>query len=428
MDYSQTLEFLFTRLQSFHNAGAVAYKPGLDRALALSEAFGNPHRNLKVIHVGGTNGKGSTAHTLAAILRSAGYRTGLYTSPHLVDFRERIRIDGKPIPESEVIDFVSRFIEKDIPLDPSFFELTTIMAFEHFARNNVDYAVVEVGLGGRLDTTNIVSPVASVITNISFDHTALLGNTLPEIAAEKAGIIKPSVPVVIGEAEGDVRRVFADTAAERNAPVFFADENTELLSVTPGNEFNIYHTASFGDVRGELTGDCQWLNARTVLTAVSVLRGLGIEISTEAVRSGFARVTGLTGLMGRWMKVSECPEMVCDTGHNPGGWQYLGPRLKTIAGVRTLHVVIGFVNDKDITHILDFMPRNAVYYFVQPSVDRAAGSSDVASKAAAVGLAGESYPSVMAGVEAAKKAASPSDFIFVGGSTFVVADLLSAMG
>lgn len=425
MTYEQCTEFLFERTPMFQSLGPGAYKPGLETVTRLSEAFGSPHKGLRCIHVGGTNGKGSTAHTLAAVLQSAGYRTGLYTSPHLTDFRERIRIDGRMISRDEVCDFVDRFNSRPelMELAPTFFELTTVMAFEHFARHKVDVAVIEVGLGGRLDSTNIISPDLSVITNISLDHTALLGHSEPEIAAEKAGIIKPGVPVVIGESEGEVREVFAHRAVETESPIYYADSMRLYDEAIETGDIIRYTATAFGDIDSELTGGCQRHNAATILCALQRLKELGYRIDSDAVRRGFADVCGLTGLMGRWMKVGDRPMTVCDTGHNPGGWQYLGPRLA--AEGRKLHMVIGFVNDKDISTIIGMMPREAHYYFVTPSVKRGLNSVTLTSRFAEAGINGECFPTMADGYKKALSAAGEGDMIFVGGSTFVVADLLS---
>jgi dihydrofolate synthase/folylpolyglutamate synthase len=423
MNYEETLNYMFTRLQAFHNVGATAYKPGLHTAYALSEAFGNPHTKFKSIHVGGTNGKGSTAHTIAAVLQSAGYKVGLYTSPHILDFRERIRVNGEPIAKELVIDFIERYQCVQADVDPSFFELTTIMAFEHFAREQVDYAVIEVGLGGRLDTTNIISPELSIITNISLDHIALLGDTVEKIAAEKAGIIKSDIPAVIGEAQPGVRAVFEARAAEVGAPIVFAEDDDKLAGYNAAVDHITYQTKQWGDVHGELIGGCQWLNARTILSALAVLKGKGLNITAQAVQTGFSRVCELTGLLGRWMQVSASPLTICDTGHNVGAWQYLGPRLKTVD--RDLRMVIGFVNDKDITHILEFMPVDAKYYFVQPSNQRAAKSIDVAAQAAKAGITGQTFATVADGYKKALADADKDSMIYVGGSTFVVADFLA---
>lgn len=424
MDYNQAIEFLYTRLPMFQRVGAPAYKPGLDTSIALAAAFGNPHESYKTIHVGGTNGKGSTAHTLAAILQSAGYKVGLYTSPHLVDFRERIRVDGKMMPREDVTEFVERYRTLDLGISPSFFELTMVMAFEYFAKEKVDVAVIEVGLGGRLDSTNIITPCLSVITNISFDHTQFLGDTLPAIAAEKAGIIKPGVPVVIGESSGDVREVFSQKAAAEGAPIRYADDEHPFAEVLVVDEGIIYRSTPYGDLTGELSGECQPKNTATILVAVNELRKMGWHITTPAVKKGFAEVCGLTGLMGRWMKLADAPFTVCDTGHNTGGWQYLSRQIAESPGKK--HIVIGFVNDKDVTSILRMLPSDARYYFTRASIARALDERLLLEKATAEGLNGEAYPDVASAYAAARDSASPDDTIFIGGSTFVVADLLAS--
>ena len=356
-----------------------------------------------------TNGKGSCSHTLAAILQEAGYRVGLYTSPHLVDFRERIRINGQPIPEEYVIRFVEQergFFE---PLHPSFFELTTAMAFRYFADEKVDVAVIEVGLGGRLDCTNIIHPDVCIITNISFDHTQFLGDTLAKIAGEKAGIIKGGIPVVIGETTPETRPVFLEKAQTTGALIYFAEENDR--EDYPGIEY-------------ELKGLYQQKNARTVLTALPLLKEAGYRLDGQAVRSGFARVVELTGLMGRWQKLQESPTLICDTGHNVGGITYITEQLKQQT-YRQLHIVIGMVNDKDIRGVLALLPREATYYFTKASVKRALPESELQELAEAAGLEGDCYPDVPAAVRAAQEKSLPEDFIFVGGSSFIVADLLA---
>lgn len=426
MSYDEAINFLYTQLPMFQRAGAPAYKPGLDTSRTLDNAFGNPHKCYRTIHVAGTNGKGSTAHTIAAVLQSAGYKVGLYTSPHLVDFRERMRVDGRMISHEAVVDFVERYRAMSIGVYPSFFELTMMMAFEYFAKEKVDVAVVEVGLGGRLDSTNIISPILSVITNISFDHTAFLGDTLPAIASEKAGIIKSSIPVVIGEAEGEVKRVFADKAAEVGAPIIYAEECRPYTEAVKVDDGYLYRSTPWGDIRGALSGDCQPRNAATILTALEQLQHIGLNISGQAVIEGMSDVCRLTGLMGRWMTLQSSPRVVCDTGHNVGGWEYISRQLASVT-TSQLRLVIGFVNDKDITHILDLMPRNAKYYFTQASIPRALAAEEVARIANAKGLCGTCFPTVADAYRAALAESAPDDFIFVGGSTFVVADLLSSL-
>ena len=427
MNYEQTIEYLFSRLPIYQRIGASAYKEGLDNSLILDNYLGFPHRKYKTIHVAGTNGKGSTSHLLAAILQQAGYKTGLYTSPHLVDFRERIRVNGEPVSKDFVVDFVARhstFLEQ---IHPSFFELTMMMAFDYFAYSAVDVAIIEVGLGGRLDSTNIITPVLSVITNISFDHVQFLGDTLPKIAAEKAGIIKPNVPVVIGEADGEVREVFATKAKEMNASISFAQEVPILQSahiLSTGGW--IFETTQHGEILGELGGLCQDKNAVTVLTAVDELLKSGFEISDLAIKQGFAHVCKLTGLQGRWQKISDSPTIICDTAHNEGGIRYVVEQLKH-QNYNLLHMVLGMVNDKDISKVLSILPKTARYYFTKASIPRALDELELQRLASKFELEGEAYPTINNALKAAKKSASSDDFIYIGGSTFVVADALQVM-
>lgn len=425
--YEETLEYLYTRLPMFQRSGAPAYKPGLDTAHALDNAFGNPHKSYPTIHVAGTNGKGSTSHTIAAVLQSAGYKVGLYTSPHLVDFRERMRVNGNMISKEAVIDFVKRYKQMDLGLYPSFFELTMMMAFDFFAREKVDMAVIEVGLGGRLDSTNIITPELSIITNISFDHTAFLGNTLVEIAREKAGIIKPGIPVVIGEAEGDVKQVFIEKAMRESAPITFAPQHLQAIPTEQDGHLGWqYPDTPFGSVWGELAGNYQKANAGTIFTTLNVMRDAHIaQFSDKDVATGFAHVGRLTGLLGRWTTIREHPRVICDTGHNIGGWEYLSRQIAAQPGHK--HIVIGFVNDKDISHILDLMPKEASYYFTQASIPRALPASSLVQTANEKGLRGETFDSVIGAYRAALESASENDTVFIGGSTFVVADLLAGL-
>lgn len=424
MTYEETLDFLYSRLPMFQRIGSAAYKVGLDTSLALSQMYGDPHRAYRTIHVAGTNGKGSTSHTLAAILQQSGYKVGLYTSPHLVDFRERIRVNGEKISRDYVIGFVQKYLGQNAQLTPSFFELTMMMAFDYFRAEKVDVAVIEVGLGGRLDSTNIISPDLSIITNISFDHTQFLGNTLPKIASEKAGIIKPKTPVVIGSAEGDVKEVFVQKAQKENAEIIFAQGTYECQRDAEGRwQVN---TPEFGTITAELQGECQAENCLTIINAVKQLLGLGYTITPEAVREGFAHVCSLTGLMGRWMKIGQKPLRICDTGHNVGGIAHIVEQLqKERTGV--LRVIIGFVNDKDVTHILEMMPKDAVYYFTQAQLPRALDARKVKEQASRFGLQGDTYASVPEAYKAATEQATEDDFIYIGGSTFIVADLLAGI-
>ena len=417
MNYQETTEYLFNSTPVFEKIGAKAYKPGLQTTFALDDHFGHPHQKYKTIHIAGTNGKGSCSHTLAAILQSQGYKVGLYTSPHLVDFRERIRVNGECVPEQYVIDFVEENRAFFEPLHPSFFELTTAMALKYFAEQKVDYAVIEVGLGGRLDCTNIITPILSIITNISFDHTQFLGNTLAEIAGEKAGIIKPGVPVVIGEYLPETRTVFEKKAKSENAPILFAQDFdvTRLENSEPS------------DVDMELKGSYQERNKKTILTALHILRQK-LAISDEAIREGFAHVCELTGLRGRWEKLNDAPLTICDTGHNLAGWNYLAPQINSVKA-ETKHIVFGMVDDKDVAHVLQLLKEkleNRVkYYWTQPSTKRAIPVEKLSELALKLGLHGETYHSVKEAYSAALKNAEKGDFVFVGGSSYVVADLLS---
>lgn len=417
MNYQETIEYLFNSTPVFEKIGAKAYKPGLQTTFALDDHFGHPHQKYKTIHIAGTNGKGSCSHTLAAILQSQGYKVGLYTSPHLVDFRERIRVNGECVPEQYVIDFVEENRAFFEPLHPSFFELTTAMALKYFAEQKVDYAVIEVGLGGRLDCTNIITPILSIITNISFDHTQFLGNTLAEIAGEKAGIIKPGVPVVIGEYLPETRTVFEKKAKSENAPILFAQDFdvTRLENSEPS------------DVDMELKGSYQERNKKTILTALHILRQK-LGISDEAIREGFAHVCELTGLRGRWEKLNDAPLTICDTGHNLAGWSYLAPQINAVKA-ETKHIVFGMVDDKDVAHVLQLLKEkleNRVkYYWTQPSTKRAIPVEKLSELALKLGLHGSLYHSVKEAYNAALKNAGKDDFVFVGGSSYVVADLLS---
>lgn len=410
---------------AFHKIGASAYDPGLSVPLQLDAAFGYPSRKFNSIHVAGTNGKGSTAHTLAAVLASAGYKTGLFTSPHLVDFRERMRINGKMIPREQVVDFMTRWKNLNLSVTPSFFEITTAMAFDWFAAEKVDIAVIEVGLGGRLDSTNIIMPQLSVITNISLDHTAILGKTEPLIAAEKAGIIKPCVPVVIGEADGEVREVFEKKARDTGAPIVFAADTNCLNIVAIGSDCHPVYSTPFGVLSGQLTGECQHRNAATIMSALVVLKSLGWKIPDEAVVKGVGHVCELTGLTGRWMQLSDTPLVIADTGHNIGGWNLIAPRLAGMEGVKNL--VIGFVTDKDTAPVFSLMRSipHARLWMTQASTPRATPAATLADAAREAGLdvAGV-FPTVAEGYKKALAACGESDMVFVGGSTFVVADLL----
>lgn len=428
MTYDETIQYLFNSAPLFQHVGGAAYKEGLSTTHILDAHFNHPHNQYKTIHIAGTNGKGSCAHTIAAILQHTGLKVGLYTSPHLVDFRERIRINGEMMPQQYVIDFVEEERSFFEPLHPSFFELTTALAFKYFAEQHVDVAVIEVGLGGRLDCTNIISPILSVITNISFDHTQFLGNTLAQIASEKAGIIKHKVPVIIGECNAETRPVFEHKAHEVEAPIIFAEDNKEVLSSEFsdlfGHKLRHYTTRSFGDIYGELTGECQIKNANTILCALHSLSKI-FSVTHEDITYAFEHVCEMTGLRGRWQILQEHPTIICDTGHNTGGWQYLAHQLAQIAtSGNKLHIVFGMASDKDIERVMSTLPHEACYYWTKASVKRATSEQTIANIATKYDLHGKTYSNVAEAYEAAVNNASTNDYIYVGGSSFIVADLL----
>ncbi|MDR3140164.1 MAG: bifunctional folylpolyglutamate synthase/dihydrofolate synthase [Tannerellaceae bacterium] len=428
MTYKETLHYLYTSTPVFEHSGASAYKPGLKTSLALDNYLDNPHLSYDIIHVGGTNGKGSVCHLLAAILQSAGYKTGLYTSPHLVDYRERIRVDGQMISKEYVVDFVEKHHAFFEPLHPSFFELTSAMAFDYFRSEKVDIAIIEVGLGGRLDSTNIVTPILSIITNISKDHTQLLGNTPGKIACEKAGIIKRCVPAVIGGMNNDaVAGVFTKKAEEMNAPLFYPSYGELLYDDALLSIGRRYNTIDYGQLIGQLTGLIQIENTLTVLCALRGLRKR-IDIPKEAVKSGFRHVIELTGLQGRWQKVQSVPCTIVDTGHNPAAWKYLTSQLIATlfasASRRRLYMVIGLSSDKDIDGILKEMPEHAFYLFTQASAGRALPAEKLARRADAIGLICETFNTVADAVYEAMSIAGENDMVFIGGSNFVVAEAL----
>lgn len=425
MDYKETLEYLYNTLPMFQQIGGKALKEGLVNTIALDKHFHHPHKRYKTIHVGGTNGKGSVSHTLAAILQAAGYRTGLYTSPHLMDFRERIRVNGKPISENFIVDFVEQNRSFFEPLCASFFEVTTSMAFKYFADERVDVAVIEVGLGGRLDCTNVITPDLSVITNVSFDHVQFLGNALDKIAYEKAGIIKQHTPVVIGESTDETRPVFEQTARSLEAHLILAEEEKLLYGadVAPNGGW-IYQSTGFGTFRGELGGLSQLKNTNTILSAVKELQHLRYWIETEHVRKGFSHVAESTGLLGRWQKLGNNPTVICDTAHNVAGMSDVVKQLLQMS-YKNLHIVLGFVNDKDVTGILSVLPIGAIYYFTKADIPRALDETELQILAGKKGLTGIVYPDVVSAVRAARRNSLPEDLIFIGGSNFVVADLLT---
>lgn len=424
MNYNETLEWLFAQLPMYQREGQAAYKANLDNTLKLDEHFGAPHRQFKTIHVGGTNGKGSVSHMLASVLQTAGYKTGLYTSPHLKDFRERIKINGEMISEQYVIDFVEQNKSLFAGIKPSFFEMTVAMAFKYFADQQVDIAVIEVGLGGRLDSTNIITPLASVVTNISFDHMALLGDTLEKIAGEKAGIIKPDVPAIIGTRDAATDFVFINKARERGTSIDFASDNWSEER-TPDNTYNLKNKQgiTFNDLHPDLKGLYQRKNIPTVIETILHLREQGIKITDQAVHEGIANTIRYTGLLGRWQELSRTPYTVCDTGHNIDGLTEIVAQLKTCKYER-LHFVMGMVNDKDVDSVLHILPKDAIYYFCKASIPRAMDEHILAEKAAGNDLHGKTYPTVAEAYAAAKEAANRNDMIYIGGSTFVVAEVV----
>ncbi|MGN1229594.1 MAG: bifunctional folylpolyglutamate synthase/dihydrofolate synthase [Prevotella sp.] len=436
MTYRETTEYLFNQLPMFERNGAKGYKSGLENTLSLDVHFGHPHSSYKTIHVAGTNGKGSCSSLIAAMLQTAGYKVGLYTSPHLVDFRERIRVNGRMVSEQYVIDFVEKERHFFEPMRPSFFELTTAMAFKYFEDMKVDIAVIETGLGGRLDCTNIINPILSIITNISYDHTQFLGNTLDKIAAEKAGIIKDDVPVIIGNADEETKSVFLGKALETHSEIIFAqgENNKEVTKVQRFDDSTLlYITRSFGDIKCSLVGTYQEENVNTVLVAIKNLMKQGYlsdcttrtgrECMRKELSEAFVNVTKLTGLRGRWQTVKTAPRVVCDTGHNLGGWEFISRQLKA-TNCKQMHIIFGMVDDKDIDSVLNLLPKNALYYFTEADNRRAIPWLNIQEKAVGKGLSGGGYPTVKEAFAAALRRAAHDDFIFVGGSSYVVADFL----
>lgn len=420
--YESVLKYLYDALPMFQRIGPAAYKADLSNTIALCAALGNPERKFKSIHVAGTNGKGSTSHMIAAIFQAAGYRTGLYTSPHLKEFTERIRINGEEVKRDFVVDFVDRTKPVIERLQPSFFEVTVGMAFDYFAQQHVDVAVIEVGMGGRLDSTNVITPDLSIITNISRDHMNLLGDTLVKVAFEKAGIIKPGVPVIISERQEAVEDVFIQRAAQMNADIVFAADLVQLHAHDGG--FDVYQQGSLwleGLIPG-LKGNYQQRNLPGVLVAALVLRELGYEIPDKAVVDGIREVTSLTGLKGRWQVLRQHPLTICDTGHNEAGIREAMTQLNALPH-RKFHIVLGMTGDKDRSAILSLFPKEAAYYFCQPAIPRALDAAQLADEAEAAGLSGTLIPDVNEALAEAYAKADPDDVIFVGGSTFVVAEI-----
>lgn len=430
MTYQETLDYMFSQLPMFHRVGKSAYKANLDNTLVLDAHFGHPHKRFKTVHVAGTNGKGSTSHMLASILQDAGLKVGLYTSPHLRDFRERIKVNGVEISKDYVVYFVKHHMDMFEQVQPSFFEMTVALAFKFFADEQVDVAVVEVGMGGRLDSTNIISPLVSIVTNIGYDHTEFLGNTLDEIAFEKGGVIKPKIPVVIGESHPETLPVFDSLAIERRAPIVFADKKYRVveqsLSQNGLQRFTIANSLgdiAYKDIEVDLQGSYQAKNMVTVLAAIDELKAHFPRLNDDTIRKGLKHASSQTGLVGRWFELSEKPLMICDTGHNVDGITYIVDQISKTPHEK-LFWVFGMVSDKDINKVIALLPKDAYYIFTQASIPRAKDANLLAEQCREAGLVGEVEKNVQKAVEKAKKMASDNDLIFIGGSTFVVAEVV----
>lgn len=432
MNYADTVDYLMSALPMYQRVGEAAYKADLSNSHALDLYDGAPHENFLTIHVAGTNGKGSVSHMLAAILQKAGYKTGLLTSPHMLDFRERIQVDGAKISEEYVVEYVESHRDLFEEIEPSFFEMAVAMGFSYFSDEGVDIAVVEVGMGGRLDSTNIISPLVSVVTSIGYDHTAFLGNSLTMIAQEKAGIIKPGRPLVVGGVPQEIRRVFIDVAKEKGCPFVFAEEEWTLKGQERQENQQTFHYDSGRsrkqlDIETDLLGDVQAHNVATVLATVEVLRREGIRVSWEIVREALKTAQASTHLLGRWQVVAQAPRVVLDMGHNEQGLSQVVSQVGATP-YKSIHWVLGFANDKDIAEMLALLPKEATYYFVKANVPRGLDASDLQRQAQAKGLVGKAYTSVKEGIAEAKGNATPEDLIMVGGSAFVVAEALETLG
>jgi dihydrofolate synthase / folylpolyglutamate synthase len=424
MNYTQTLEYLFNSLPMFHRVGAAAYKANLDNTIRLMDLTDHPYRSFKTIHIAGTNGKGSTSHFLASILQEEGFKTGLYTSPHLKDFRERIKINGEMIPEAEVVDFVEKYKTDFEQINPSFFEMTVAMAFAYFAKEKVDVAIIETGLGGRLDSTNVITPLISVITNIGLDHTALLGDTMEKIAIEKAGIIKKDIPVVIGESDPQTDSVFIAKAAAEKAPIMFADKKYKASNVEMVNPFLMKLDVGDCHLESPLAGTYQTNNLVTVYAAVEQLNiHAEMNISPKSIIYGVKNVIKNTQLLGRWHKLNDQPLAIADTGHNPHGLVYVLKQIDCL-NPKHLHFVLGMVNDKDIDTVLAMLPKTATYYFCKANIPRGMDAEELMLKAKKYQLSGTTYSSVSDAYHSALQASDAADLVFVGGSTFTVAEVL----
>ncbi|MBN2893234.1 MAG: bifunctional folylpolyglutamate synthase/dihydrofolate synthase [Bacteroidales bacterium] len=428
MNYEQTLEYLFQQLPMFQRIGNAAYKADLKDTIALDNYLDNPHKKFKTIHIAGTNGKGSTAHSLASVLQEAGYKTGLYTSPHYLDFRERIRINGEMVSKEFVIDFTAKHSDFFTKLSASFFQITVAMAFEYFAQQNIDVAVIEVGMGGRLDSTNIISPILSIITNIGYDHTQFLGTELTQIAGEKAGIIKKNIPIVIGETKPEIKAVFSKKAQQVDAPIFFADHSYSVKNYVHNAQnqlvFNIekHGELLYEGLIFELPGEYQQLNIAAILNSVELLKK-HFNIDEKNIRNGLKRIVKNTGIMGRWQTLSENPKIICDAGHNYDGILNVVSQLKQL-NYKKLHFVFGAVNDKDLSKIFRILPSEAEYYFTKAQIPRSLNEKDLQNQAENHGLQGETFSTVEEAIKKANEKTEENELIFIGGSTFVVAEAI----
>jgi dihydrofolate synthase/folylpolyglutamate synthase len=427
MTYTEVLDYLLNRLPMFQRVGAAAYKANLDNIIALCDVIDNPQKNLKCIHIAGTNGKGSVTHIISSILQSQGYKTGTFTSPHYIDFRERIKINGVLIEEAFISSFVNKYHDDFAKIDASFFEITTALMFAYFHERNVDYCVIETGLGGRLDSTNVITPLLSVITNISLDHTQFLGDTLAKIAGEKAGIIKQNIPVVIGETQIKTREVFEQVAAQKSAKISFADEDIvlqNLVSKQTGIEFDFWYKNNllFGNMVTDLAGSYQQKNITTAIAAILKLKTEGVEISDAAIKNGIANVRGNSNFIGRWMVMQQNPLVIFDSAHNEGGLREVFAQLPPS---KKLHIVFGTVSDKDLNPVLKILPQNAIYYFCKADIPRGKDAVELKNEALKFGLNGIIFNSVEAALIAAKTDAKTDDVVLLTGSVFVVADALA---
>jgi len=428
--YEQTLGYLYERLPMFSRIGKAALKPDLTNTIKLCGALGDPHKKFRSVHIAGTNGKGSTSHALSAVMQGAGYKTGLYTSPHLVDFRERIRINGAPVSKEWVVNFVELNKTLIEEIQPSFFEITVAMAFAAFAEQQVDIAIIETGLGGRLDSTNIITPLLSIITNISYDHKDLLGDTLPAIAAEKAGIIKQGVPVIIGEQDDETGRVFFEHSVHRQAPIYYAQGLWDMVRIKQDARYQYYKAVNKAkqemvDLQTDLLGNYQHHNIKTVLTATEFLSGQGYNVSIPGAISALKSVKRTTGLRGRWDWLQEQPAIICDVAHNPAGIKEVMSQFGKLSATKK-HIVIGFVKDKDVQEALSLLPKDAIYYFCNAQIERALAAADLKAEAEKAGLTGNAYPSVAEAVTAARESMPADDALLITGSFFIVGDAIAA--